>query len=379
MISSVVRKQPVYLNSEDYKGMKTIKSNEELTKGKRHFYQAHLKTSLFGSENEDQVETANIRDCSQEKNSRHPNPLVCGIPGKQNGDQNGTKNGQSAYGVLGGTVCGDDSYGADYHNDINKSRRAPEYPMKAGRDSQDDILEGDFSQYKQNGRIKEVNDVHHKSTEKFTAEDANNGHFNANKNEEVPKNPVFKDEDKGISDLIKAAQLRAERREQERQEHQVLTSLEDSTLVEPEAQKQRPTLQAPWYTDPNEGIGCFESRKQTKPVKRFSSASLTPFTKSTSQMDFPRYSVQELRESRQPQRRQSHAESAPWYRGSQTRRASNGNPDIYARSSAVIGDGLSKRTNGQPRQREERANEGRPELVKTAVSSIRNSPYAHHE
>lgn len=98
--------------------------------------------------------------------------------------------------------------------------------------------------------------------------------------------------------LIQAAEERAKRRELDKQNSSENQLLFDA-LQKPKrnSEYQRGLLNAPWYTNPEEGIS-------SEDVQRYYSKSLKPVlnslqkiskSKSTTQQDFPKYSLQELK------------------------------------------------------------------------------------
>ncbi|VDP21158.1 unnamed protein product [Schistosoma margrebowiei] len=153
-----------------------------------------------------------------------------------------------------------------------------------------------------------------------------------------------KTENDKVDYLIQAAEERAKRRELDRQNSSENHLLFDA-LQKPKrnSEYQRGLLNAPWYTNPEEGISSEDVQryysKSVKPV--LNSLQKISKSKSTTQQDFPKYSLQELKECRQ-KNYNGNRESLDWpfseTNGSIKKDELEGSH--YHRSSAVIGQGF---------------------------------------
>ncbi|VDQ04008.1 unnamed protein product [Trichobilharzia regenti] len=127
-----------------------------------------------------------------------------------------------------------------------------------------------------------------------------NGMNNGRETLKIHQNHNLKDTS-GVEHLIQAAKERARKRELDRYKVD-----EDSFLLEtpekPKSSKEhkRGMINAPWHTDPDEGIGSEKYQRrngriadEAPNVQRLKSRS-----QSITQQDFPRYSAQELKVSK---------------------------------------------------------------------------------
>ncbi|KAF5397947.1 hypothetical protein PHET_08003 [Paragonimus heterotremus] len=201
----------------------------------------------------------------------------------------------------------------------------------------------------------------------------------------VPNSSMNDNEE--ITDLIMAAKLRAQRRENERREAE--RSSDEKLLIQDKSEfarplvKKRNSLQAPWYTDPNEGIGSNDFGRRSKThTQRLANASAVSAL-STSQHDYHKYTNDEIKESRQPQVKHGNKESVPWYSEYAMDRLVGSQGDgsnLYRKSSATIGESYMKvfGVNGHNANEKQSATSAKDDRGHVAKSSLRNTPYAHH-
>ncbi|KER25323.1 hypothetical protein T265_14229, partial [Opisthorchis viverrini] len=146
-------------------------------------------------------------------------------------------------------------------------------------------------------------------------------------------------EQNGVNELIKAAKERAERRELERQVRSTGNEdiLPNDRKTPDSLVQKRAALQAPWYTDPNEGIGNTQFRRPTMTKRSVSSPRLN-LQRSTSEMDYQTYSAQQLRELRMPTCKYGNKESVPWYPEYAASRFPKRDGETYKTSTSKIGE-----------------------------------------
>ncbi|KAF8566083.1 hypothetical protein P879_05909 [Paragonimus westermani] len=203
--------------------------------------------------------------------------------------------------------------------------------------------------------------------------------------ESVPNSSMNGNEE--ISDLIMAAKLRARRRENEKREAERSSGekllIQDKPECERPVVKKRGSLQAPWYTDPNEGIGSQEFGHRSKThTQRLANLPAVPVL-STSQQDYHKYTNDEIKESRQPQVKHGNKESVPWYSEYAMDRLVGSQGDssnLYRKSSATIGESYMKvfNVNGHNANEKQSDANTKDDRGQVAKSSLRHTPYAHH-
>ncbi|KAF6778652.1 hypothetical protein AHF37_02011 [Paragonimus kellicotti] len=301
--------------------------------GRRHYSFSHRKTSLFGSENEEQSLADSNLNCRQ---------------------SNGSKTREANIGST--TKMSEDSTTATF------SEQTGDRPTRSPQEH-DGVLLGNDEIIAKNGTIRN-------GTKQF--ESVHN--LNMNDNGE-------------ITDLIMAAKLRAQRREDERREAEKLSDekflIQDKPGFERLVVKKRNSLQAPWYTDPNEGIGSHDFGRRSKThIQRLVDPSAVSAL-STSQHDYHKYTTDEIKESRQPQVKHGNKESVPWYSEYAMDRLVGSRGDgsnLYRKSSATIGESYMKvfGVNGHSANEKQSDARAKDDSGQVAKSSLRNTPYAHH-
>ncbi|VDP90144.1 unnamed protein product [Echinostoma caproni] len=174
-----------------------------------------------------------------------------------------------------------------------------------------------------------------------------------------------------IDSLIEAAKARAQRRELEKAVRQ---SAEDDTFFKETTTKpaRRGGLQAPWHTEFNDT--SYANGNKSK----LSLKDVTFRQKTTSQADFPEYSIQELKESKLPLKRTEYKDSVPWYPGSNGTNEEQDQQVPYRRSSDVIGESYINKYGNQNPHRPKTFKEKVADVAPVAASSLRSTPYAQH-
>nr|CAH8858192.1 unnamed protein product [Trichobilharzia regenti] len=323
--------------------------SEEI-RGRRHFNQAHRRTSLFGSENEPQ--------CFEE----HTKNPVNGSYVLHNGMNNGREtlkihqnHNENEVDRLVGERSSQDIRKAPIENHTIDNK----YSICNGNRSREEPVNG--SKVEKNG---EANN--------YRKDESLDSNFHEGYNENLK-------DTSGVEHLIQAAKERARKRELDRYKVD-----EDSFLLEtpekPKSSKEqkRGMINAPWHTDPDEGIGSEKYQRrngriadEAPNVQRLKSRS-----QSITQQDFPRYSAQELKECRQKVSYYGNKESMEWSFNQQDD-ANNGtdeNGSNYHKSSAVIGQGFIDRYGLKTPSLYKKKNDDIP----VSASALRNSPYAFH-
>ncbi|CAH8584837.1 unnamed protein product [Schistosoma rodhaini] len=334
--------------------------SEELRRlGRKHFNQAHKRTSLFGSENEPQYFEEPYRENTSypiykylKTNNRFTDEIV---------------NKQSA------------SFSQTRQVDNISMEHFPKTKVREFEhtESRDEVLES--------GSSDSIERTHEKAlTTVLQSGEEDNEHTYSQEIENLYENPRNYTngniENDKVDYLIQAAEERAKRRELDKQnsnENQLLFDASQKPKRNPEYQ--RGLLNAPWYTNPEEGIG-------SENVQRYNSRSVKPISnslqkisksKSTTQQDFPKYSLQELKECRQRRSYHGNKESLEWpfsETNGSTKQEDELGGSHYHRSSAVIGQGfLEKFGPKSPSLNKKRTND-----TPVAASMLRNSPYAFH-
>ncbi|KAF7256221.1 hypothetical protein EG68_06416 [Paragonimus skrjabini miyazakii] len=295
--------------------------------GRRHYSLSHRKTSLFGSENEEQYPVDSNLNCRQ---------------------SNGSQKKKANMSEVSTTATFSEQIG-------DRPTRIPQ--------EHDGVLLGNDEILERRSMTK-----------------------NGTKQSESVPNSIMNDNEE-ITDLIMAAKLRAQRRENERREAERLSDekllIQDKPEFERPLIKKRNSLQAPWYTDPNEGIGSndFGRRSKTHTQRLINHSTVSAL--STSQHDYHKYTNDEIKESRQPQVKHGNKESVPWYSEYAIDRlvGSKGDgPNLYRKSSATIGESYMKvfGVNGHSANEKQSVTSAKDDRGQVAKSSLRNTPYAHH-
>ncbi|KAK4470935.1 hypothetical protein MN116_006442 [Schistosoma mekongi] len=329
----------------------------EEPRGKKHFNQAHKRTSLFGSENEPQY-----FENPFEENSMYPtrrNPRVDNYLTNENANKQSIE------------FCSTRQEGSMTNNFM---------PKKNVRGLiNNEIHDTPLG----NGDSNILINSHEESELNISEPEEEDGDTKTLDAENIGENPQShingKTEDSKINDLIQAAKDKAEQKEPDRQ------NINESPLLLGTSEKhnrnteyQKKLLNAPWYTNPEEGIGSEDVERYDSRSAKLISSSLQKMSKSKSitQQDFPRYSLQELKECRQ---RVYHGnkESLNWPFREANRETNQGeepNKSHYHRSSAVIGQGFMEKFG----PKSSFINNKRLSDTPVAASTLRNSPYAFH-
>ncbi|KAH8872528.1 hypothetical protein KSF78_0006594 [Schistosoma japonicum] len=330
----------------------------EEPRGKKHFNQAHKRTSLFGSENEPQY-----FENPFEENFRYPARLNQRV---DNYLMNESANKQST------AFCPTKQEGSVTNNFVPKQNVRELINSKI----HDTPLEnGDSNFLKDRNEESELNVLKPEAEEDADTKILDTENLGENPQSHTDGNI----EDSKINYLIQAAKEIAKQKELDRQ------NINESPLSPGTSEKhnrnseyRKKLLNAPWYTSPEEGIGSEDVEKYNSRSAKLISSSLQKMSKSKSitQQDFPRYSLQELKECRQ-RIHHGNKESLNWpFR--EASRETNQEEELkkshYHRSSAVIGQGFIEEFG----PKSSFLNNKRPSDTPVAASMLRNSPYAFH-
>ncbi|KAG5451588.1 hypothetical protein CSKR_110871 [Clonorchis sinensis] len=337
-------------------------------RGRRHYVQSHPKTSLFGSENERENGGSKYRKGRNDSSSR----LASDTRSQVSDDSVSVKDGE-IQGFVDSPVKNGlppkehvESNGGIFNTDRSKKVTSSAEPCK--------VPSEDYAREGRNSSLPTPNE----SMKTFHS----NRVIQTTDFEQNTQRPEAESiEQNGVDGLIKAAKERAERRELERQvrstDNEDILS-HDRKTPDSHIQK-RAALQAPWYTDPNEGIGNTQFRRPTM-TKRSTSSPRPNFQRSTSEMDYQTYSAQQLRELRMPTCKYGNKESVPWYPEYTASRFSKRDGETYKTSTSKIGesflrvfgvDSQSSKDCEASEQQAERTTNGK-------LSSLRSTPYAQH-
>ncbi|CAH8569795.1 unnamed protein product [Schistosoma intercalatum] len=333
--------------------------SEELRRlGRKHFNQAHKRTSLFGSENEPQYFENPFRE-----DNGYP---IYKCLKTNNCFTDGITNKQSA------------SFSQTGQVDNTSVKHFPKQIIRGSEHTEScDVLESENS-----GFMEGTHEM--ASTNILQSREEDNEYTNSQEIKNLDENPQNHADENTENDkvdyLIQAAEERAKRRELDKQ-----TSSENQLLFDAlqkpkrNSEYQRGLLNAPWYTNPEEGISSEDVQryysKSVKPV--LNSLQKISKSKSTTQQDFPKYSLQELKECRQRRNYNGNKESLDWP-FSETNGSIKKDDELggshYHRSSAVIGQGFLEKFGPKSPSLDNKLTNDPP----VAASMLRNSPYAFH-
>ncbi|CAH8581577.1 unnamed protein product [Schistosoma guineensis] len=290
--------------------------SEELRRlGRKHFNQAHKRTSLFGSENEPQYFENPFRE----------------------------DNGYPIYKCLKTNNCFTDGIANKQSASFSQTRQVDNtsvkhFPKQIIRESEHtescDVLESENS-----GFMEGIHET--ASTNVLQSREEDSEYTNSQEIKNLDENPQNHADEKTENDkvdyLIQAAEERAKRRELDKQNSSENQLLFDA-LQKPKrnSEYQRGLLNAPWYTNPEEG------------------------------------------ECRQRRNYNGNKESLDWpfseTNGSIKKEDELGGSSHYHRSSAVIGQGFLEKFGPKSPSLNKKLTNDPP----VAASMLRNSPYAFH-
>ncbi|CAH8537342.1 unnamed protein product [Dicrocoelium dendriticum] len=261
---------------------------EEIPKGRRHFAKAHLRTSLFGSENEDQepnIASECLKKCwSTSKANHFESSNVANVkeseetnsPEMQQKHQAGTKDYKRSLKFANlDSSDNDDEFVANQMNGLTGSQNT------ALTESKVKAIESPSSNISSKGEYKHCYlPWNQNQAENLSA--LRSPHNDLDQASQLRATEIKNFDD---GDLIEQATLRAKRREWERNRSKVSN---DDVLVSMETKKKTYVpLQAPWYTDPSEEFGGTTLQRASL-THRLDSQTNTTNGNSRHQADSPR-------------------------------------------------------------------------------------------